>query len=354
MNRARGTLQGRFVSRHVPSAIALVLALVIVATLLSLKLAAHSGVGAGTSATSGRPQSATMGACRLPVVVEFLGMPSVPAGHVAGFVSLSTLSFSADASASVSGMPHEAGQKASPVYFSPALNRWLPQGPPSVSPDGMEYVYTAPIPSGATLSKATADELHIYDVQTGSDVVLWSVSGSSLSVVAWQLTTVVVQVLPLGGGTASFWLVDSVHGGAVPSTNTTNPLAQPPPNGATVSGWSVTEVDSSGDYLYWERPSDDVAGYEVLLVNADGQSATLFSGRSFGTNGPDPFEALLVTADSVWFPDFNGQDLWSWTSTSGVASYAVNALPGFSAEYPSTGFAHTHRLVRPAGPCLPN
>jgi dipeptidyl aminopeptidase/acylaminoacyl peptidase len=280
------------------------------------------------------------------------GIPSAPGQYTAGFVSLPSGTLTVDRNANVSGMPHEPGQPSNPEFYSASLSRWIPLPAPWASPDGRQYVYEQLVPDGATLQNSTADELHLYDVGTGADRLLWTYTGGSIGVIAWDSDGVIVQALPkTDGGTASDWVVDPSRGGAVPSRSATDPTLQAPSNAGSVGSWSFVGSDSNDDRLYWEG-SNDGNQYEVVLVQADGQSTTVYSGVHNDTAGLDPFMPYFDTADLVWFPDFNGQSIWSWSRTAGLQNYAISGLPAFSAGYPATGYFHAHRLIRPAGACL--
>src|ERR1051326_4875773 len=103
------------------------------------------------------PEGANL-SCRLPVTwqVQIDDGTLIPK---AGFVTFPTGKLAEDASA-----PSTAW------FYDRAFSKWLPVGRTSVSPDGRRYAYT----EGNALSGDTKGKVHVVDVATGADKVLYS------------------------------------------------------------------------------------------------------------------------------------------------------------------------------------
>jgi hypothetical protein len=189
-------------------------------SLLSMLLAACGG-GAVTARPTSSPATsasssplATVPNCTLPIA------PTSGDGLQAGFLSVPSGSFTADATA---GMVYEAatlrtrttkspvlyGDSNTPTYDA-AFKRWLPVLWPQVLPDGSAYVYTRE----ATPTQFR-NEIHLVTVATGSDRVISD--QAAYHAIAYQPEGVYVDH-HLNGTDASngLWLIEPTTGSLTP------------------------------------------------------------------------------------------------------------------------------------------
>ena len=97
-------------------------------------------------------------ACRLPVTWE-IQVDDYTRLHKSGFITFPTGKLTEDTSAPKMTM-----------FYDRAYSKWLPAWRNDVSPDGRWYAY----PEGNPISGATKGKLHLVDVATGTDRVLYS------------------------------------------------------------------------------------------------------------------------------------------------------------------------------------
>jgi hypothetical protein len=93
--------------------------------------------------------------CRLPVFWGAFGAET----HYAGFLSLSTQTLVRDSSAPVGS-----------IFYDRAYSKWLPTWRDAVSPDGSRYAYA----KGDSANLPTNGTLHVVDVATGADHIIYS------------------------------------------------------------------------------------------------------------------------------------------------------------------------------------
>lgn len=181
--------------------------------------------------------------CRLPVTVD----PAV------GFVDTHTGQYTKDVTASVAGLPYSFVSR--PMYYSPALKRWLPVSVSEISPDGRSYAWVRLLPDGSTQATFKTEELHRYEVATGTDQALWT-STVFFYPWRWDAAGILVSVPPSGSNRAPamWWLVDPVTGAATQQVSSSHaslfsftPVAGDP----TDVSYQSIGVDAEGHAIWW-------------------------------------------------------------------------------------------------------
>lgn len=134
-------------------------------------------------------------ACRLPVTWE-VQLDDGTLLPKAGFMTFPTGKLTEDVSA-----PKNAW------FYDRPFSRWLPVGRTSVSPDGKRYAYT----EGNAISGDTKGKVHIVDVASGADRVLYS--GSPIyGVVDFSAEGIYLTTAPGEARGRGLWLLNPVGG----------------------------------------------------------------------------------------------------------------------------------------------
>lgn len=301
--------------------------------------------------------------CRLPVFVTLESGPPLQLKREAGFIDTHTGHYAIDRSASVAGLPGggspgttsgKPAQPATPLWYSESLGRWLPVGPPAVSPDGRSYLWERLLPEGSLVGpNFQKAELHRYDVVASTDRTLWTYPGS-ITVFSWAGSGILVETVPPAGGAAHWWLVDPASGQA---TQQENPAAFSPyprltelpgdprnQNGLFVYSGFAREAEFQGHTLFRIGSRDPGSPEWVLYEPAPGQRVTIYRGTQGDATGFDPDQAKS-DATGIWFSDYGGAMLWRWQPGSGLKKLQLTGLPSPIAGPNSSIFTD------PAGSC---
>jgi hypothetical protein len=274
--------------------------------------------------------------CRLPVAV----------GSEVGFVDTHTGRYTKDVSASVAGLPHSFVSR--PIYYSPALKRWLPVSVSEVSPDGRSYAWVRLLPDGSTQATFKTEELHRYEVATATDQALWT---STVFVFPWRWDAagMLVSVPPSGSNRAPaiLWLVDPVTGAAtqqVPSSHASLFSFTPVAGDPTDVSFESIGVDAEGHTIWWLSTNGKGGGVDwVFYETAPGQRVFIYRGTKDAT-APDPL-AAMADSTGIWFSDYRVPNvIWHWQQGTGLRNVMVTGLPapGLS-DFPG---------AIPTGPCF--
>src|SRR5216683_7389359 len=125
--------------------------------------------------------------CRLPVIW------AAPDGFKGGFLSFPDQVLTVDPTAS--------------LFYDRAFAKWLPAFRTQVSPDGRRYAYAGEGPNSSAGGK-----LHVVDVATGGDTVVYS-GGTTYSVVDFAAAGIyVTSAQAPDGATHGLWLQDPSGG----------------------------------------------------------------------------------------------------------------------------------------------
>lgn len=291
--------------------------------------------------------------CRLPVTVERgAGPPSQVATQV-GFVNTRTGKYTRDATPSVARLPGGGAQV--PMFYSSAVQRWLPTNVTQVAPDGRRYAWVQSLPIGTVYPRYKASELHIYDLVSAVDQTIVTYRGA-ISIWRWDAAGihVIVGQVNADAPPQTWRLVDPTTGAL--TRDTISPIMSFPPfkplpgdphdanftsPGRTADGhtiWWIDNLDSPGaaDWVFYET----TPGHRVYLYRGVEGAATSF----------DP-EIALVDATGIWFSDADyvldlKPAVWHWRLGGGLRKYPLAGLPALF------NGSNAYILVRPAGPCF--
>ena len=279
------------------------------------------------SPTTSAPPAGQALSCRLPV------RWAAPDGFKGGFLSFPDQVLTVDPTAS--------------LFYDRAFAKWLPAFRTQVSPDGRRYAYAGEGPNSSAGGK-----LHVVDVATGGDTVVYS-GGTTYSVVDFAAAGIYVTSAPApNNATHGLWLQDpsggqpklisneildpAVGGGAAWGLHLN--AADPSPGAGGVEGPlnEVLRFDlSTGASTPWfYRPGTriwilgfDASGHplvrvyteanvaepvELWLIQSPSQAIRLFAG-----GGPTPTQLGAVDSHGVWFDSFRGSPNAVWLYAGG-------------------------------------
>src|SRR5712692_7362159 len=266
--------------------------------------------------------SSTSLTCRLPVTWQVTDGQAVATKR--GFMSFRDKTVTEDPSA----LPGS-------VFYDRAFAKWLPVPRTAVSVDGKRFAY-----GEGNAYQNTGGKLHVVDVATGGDTVIYS-GGTVYNVVDFAVEGIYITAAAPEGYPRGLWLekptggspqlistsivAPMVGGGAAWGVHFNNADPSPGPGGIEGPFNEVVRVDlSSGSTTTWiYRPgstlyvlgfdrrgdlvvsvayagtSNDVTGhtYELWLV----ASATAASPLSTGSGAQVPLVLGAVDDDGVWF-----------------------------------------------------
>lgn len=272
-----------------------VLAVAVTASLLGMRaLTARPAPPAVTS-------TAASAGCRLPLVETTSGYPSTTLA--AGFLTVATGTFRRDASA-----------PAAATTYDPVARRWLPVRPPAIAPDHSAYAYV--------VNQDQAFQLHVEQIATGADRVVWSGPGGIDLPIRWTDSGIEVTTVPAGGGLTHGWVIPPAGGQPRPGTvepdtaefvrtnvGTTFPTVD---YEATFQGMSIVRDEQAGTYLL----GPDGQRIVISTVSADFDPST-----------------FVADADRLWAVNADGSALWLWTRKDGLQRLPLNMAPDASATY---------------------
>ncbi|TME90652.1 MAG: hypothetical protein E6I34_12805 [Chloroflexi bacterium] len=252
--------------------------------------------------------------CRLPVAIDPWSAP-VDYQLRVGFLDTRTGKYTGDRSASVAGLAPLSSQSR-PTSYSPAAKRWLPVAARNVSPDGLRYAWTDP----STL------HLHVYDLASGTDRLIWSHAGAG-GVMVWGGAGIYVALNPTTDSQTQTWLVDPDTGRAaqvIPKSHFSfTPLATDPLN----TGFRSVGLDANGHMIWWlyfadQRGSPQSAFYEM----APGQRVYIYRGTQGDGTGFDP-GSFIDDATGKWFSALTYPYIWHWSQQSGLHKISAAGAP---------------------------
>jgi hypothetical protein len=199
------------------------------------------------------------------------------------------------------------------ITYDPAVRRWLPVGRAQISPDGLHYAYLEPVfPISAGIQTGPGPiglRIHLVDVQTAFDRVVFSHTGSPFYTVAGYakqglyLSTACMEgcgpdalklwILDVATGTVTkvsdrqgfTWLIGDKYAWVATYEASTSHLIKLDlqSNQETIwlsnAGMTLIGLDSEGFPLV---TLNDAGGSSLLRVTAPLQSENLFSGPSNG------------------------------------------------------------------------
>lgn len=348
-----------------PWLLAVVLVVAMATALLTPVLVAHyaawrpsrqPAVPAVVAPPSPTPSAVNATNCRLPVVILREAGPPPQGDEQAGFVDTRSGAFTADPAASVAGLPSGGGAGSSlksqhpsvPVQYSPAFNRWLPVGGSMVAPDGRSYIWEKLLPEGSNASTFATSELHLYNLASAADRVLWTYAGS-IDVKRWDANGILTTTSPPRGGSLSYWLVDPASGSVLqepPGLDPGRPTILPGDSDATGSvGYGEFGQDAQGRHLF-RIGSRAIGDREwIFFESAPGRRVTIYQGTQGDATAFDPFGGFGDTT-GIWFGDYEQLVIWHWAEGGGLRKVGVQGLPALLSG------GNSHEYVRPAGPCV--
>jgi hypothetical protein len=201
-------------------------------------------------------------------------------------------------------------------------------------------------PSGATYSNLSSSELLLHDVAAKTDRKVWSYAGS-IDVLDWTSAGILVDTVPPKGGVRLLWLIDSTTGSVTQQPPAADPTQLPPsslPSG--YHSYSYLGGDNSGRGLYRFGSRDPGTAYSVAVLE-DGALTTIYTGTAGDSKDFDPSGASF-DAHGVWLGNIDGKNVWLWSRSAGLRSFAVSG--GVAAP---TGYQFTSLTYLPAGACVP-
>lgn len=214
--------------RWITGVVAVIVTLGIVGVLVYHRLSASpvSGLTVGSVAVSGVDFK-----CRLPLL----------AGAAGAFISFPDGGVTIDHRVSLDSFKGGYG-----YTYDAQVGKWVPVPPSALSPDGRSYAYLAQ--TTGVPGEMASMSLHIHDIGSGNDRVLWQGQGSPMgpSFVTWVAGGIYFSavLLPVGGpdGPAfpAIYVADPNHAGT-PRLVGPNPPPQPP---------SPVQTDYSGPDMY--------------------------------------------------------------------------------------------------------
>lgn len=283
------------------------------------------------------PPAADSFPCMLPVVTSVQLGDQTTDGM--GFINVPNGDYQVDHAAIVSDLPHTGGSV--PVYYSAALERWLPAMAQAISPEGMRYAYVT--------QSGSSSQLHVVDVPSRADRIVWTYA-AGIGVDAWDESGILVSTVPFVGGAALVWRIDPATGSASRRPAGEAPAVLPPFWALPPPPVSVTPLGNDGKGSIVARfgsGRDAGTKFSVVLVNVPGHTeTTLYSGVAGDPMDFDP-ETALFDAHGVWLSNFDAKRLWLWTASSGLKSFPVTGLPTVPASIRNNVSFYTK------GPCVP-
>jgi hypothetical protein len=268
-----------------------------------------------------------------------------------GFVNMRTGKYTRDSTPSVVRLP-DGGLKGT-MFYSSAIQRWLPTNSTQVAPDGRTYAWVESLPIGAVYPRYKASKLHIYDLVTGADHTILTYRGA-ISIWRWDAAGIhaIVGQVNAGAPPQTRRLLDPATGAitrdALDPTMSFhfNPQPGDPHGPFTTPGmtadghtiWWIGNLDSPGapDWVFYET----TPGHRVYLYRGVEGTATSF----------DP-EFALVDSTGIWFSDADyvlhlKPALWHWQVGGSLRKYSVAGVPSLF------NGSNAYIVVMPAGPCF--
>ena len=316
------------------------------------------------SATTGKEQTG-----RLPVI----GTADDAVGNIqnaGGFIQLPGGAFTLDPAARMvaDSARHAWRTQAAPYLFgigdSPAgrisydrvAGRWLPVAASQVTPDGMHYAYVEAIMPAATGSQpgpgpiASGERIHVVDVRTASDTVVFSHSGdpyytiagfsqqgvyltaacvegcSQHSLMLWRLNPSTGAITKVSDRQGFNWQIHEPYAWVGSYGESTPRLLRIDLRTGAVSSWlTVAGLEFLG-LDHEGLPLATVNGVDrshLLLVTAPGQSLQLFSGPSNGQ-----FIAAVADQTATWIGGGQSGDEGIYVYTGGSALRKAGTFAG--------------------------
>jgi hypothetical protein len=241
------------------------------------------------------------------------------------------------------------------MFYSSAVQRWLPTNASQVSPDGRIYAWVQSLPVGTVYPRYKASELHVYDLVTEVDRTIFTYRGA-ISIWRWDAAGIhaIVGQVNAYAPPQTWKLVDPATGALTRDTISPimpfppfTPLAGDPHDpsfttpGMTADGhiiWWIGDLDRPGavDWVFYET----TPGHRVYLYRGVEGAATSF----------DP-ELALIDATGIWFSDADyvldlKPAVWHWQLGGSLRKYLLSGLPSLF------NGSNAYILVRPAGPCF--
>jgi len=264
--------------------------------------APSSPSSAGVSPTPGAAASPSPLArdltCRLPVAWAVQNGQAIDTK--AGFVTFPGGTLAEDPSA-----------PAHSVFYDRAFSKWLPAWRTSVSADGRRYAYTE-----GNSYQGTGGKLHVVDVTTGVDTVIYS-GGTVYSVVDFAAEGIYLTGSVPEGYPRGLWLQDPAGG---PARLISSTVVAPAVGGGAAWGIDFNAADPSPGPGGMEGPRNRV----LRLDLRSGATTPWFylPGANIYPLGFDSSGSLFVTADFVSLPaDPNGLNMRQlWLVASATAA----------------------------------
>ncbi|HEY8815525.1 MAG TPA: hypothetical protein VIP57_10555 [Candidatus Dormibacteraeota bacterium] len=291
--------------------------------------------------------------CRLPVTVERgAGPPSQVATQV-GFVNTRTGSYTRDANPSVVRLP--GGGMQGTMFYSSAVQRWLPTNPTQVAPDGRSYAWIQSLPIGAVYSRYKASKLHIYDLVSSVDQAIFTYRGA-MSIWRWDAAGIhaIVGQVNADAPPQTWRLVDPATGALTRDTISpvmSFPPFKPLPGDRHDSSFTSPGMTADGHTIWWTDNLDNPGASDwVFYETTPGHRVYLYRGVEGAATSFDP-ELALVDSTGIWFSDADyvlnlKPALWHWQVGGGLRKYRLSGLPSLFSG------SNAYILVRPAGPCF--
>ena len=245
--------------------------------------------------------------CRLPVSWPVKSGQTYT--YTAGFISFPTGALTVDPAA-----------PAGSVFYDRALSRWLPVYRPAVSPDGKRYAY-----SEGNAFLGTAGKLHVVDVATGADRVIYS-GDRVYAVVDFAADGLYLTAAAPEGRPRGLWWQDPTGGAA---TLISSSIASPAVGGGAGWGADFNTADPSPGPGGLEGPMNRLLRFDLRT----GTSSPWFykPGSNLYVMGFDPVGHPLVSTFVVTDPSGQGtNEIWlvvSQTSAVAIFSGTGAAIP---------------------------
>ena len=247
--------------------------------------------------------------CRLPVV--WTVQDGQTQTSEAGFMAFPGATLLADPSA-----------PAHSVFYDRLFARWLPAGRDSVSPDGTRYAY-----SEGNAYQNTAGKLHVVNVATGVDTVIYS-GPRVYAVVDFAVEGIYLTGATPEGRPHGLWLQDPAGG---PARLISSDIVAPAVGGGAAWGVNFNTADPSPGPGGLEGPRNGVLRFDLRT----GASTPWFyrPGSDLYIMGFDPAGHPLVSA--VFNPSpATGEYYEAWLVQSSTAATRLAITTG-SAPAPS-------------------
>ncbi len=233
------------------------------------------------------------------------------------------------------------------LFYDRAFAKWLPAVRTQVSPDGRRYAY-----AGETPNSYAGGKLHVVDIATGVDTVVYS-GGTTYTVVDFAAAGIYVTSYPVPfGATHGLWLQNpsggepklisseildpAVGGGAAWGLHLNAADPSPGPGGVEGPVNEVLRFDlrTGASTSWFYRPGArvwilgfDATGHpfvrvytesnvaepvELWLVQSQSQASRLYAG-----GGSTPAQLGAIDSHGAWFDSFRASPNTVWLYTGG-------------------------------------